>query len=132
MLEDMDDLNQRLAENESPENAESMSQLDQVREQAQKAAESIEEQEISDALAAGSRAQEGLEEMKEDFRERNSSQFSEAMKELRERTRELSERQDELQERLDQAQGGTAASITGRLFSGAGSHGDKRKTAGRN
>ena len=105
MLEDMDDLNQRLAENESPENAESMSQLDQVREQAQKAAESIEEQEISDALAAGSRAQEGLEEMKEDFRERNSSQFSEAMKDLRERTRELSERQDELQERLNQAQG---------------------------
>ncbi len=105
MLEDMDDLNQRLAENESPENAESMSQLDQVREQAQKAAESIEEQEISDALAAGSRAQEGLEEMKEDFRERNSSQFSEAMKELRKRTRELSERQDELQERLNQAQG---------------------------
>jgi len=105
MLEDMDDLNQRLAENESPENAEAMSQLDQVREQAQKAAESIEEQEISDALAAGSRAQEGLEEMKEDFRERNSSQFSEAMKDLRERTRELSERQDELQERLNQAQG---------------------------
>ena len=105
MLEDMDDLNQRLAENESPENAESMSQLDQVREQAQEAAESIEEQEISDALAAGSRAQEGLEEMKEDFRERNSSQFSEAMKDLRERTRELSERQDELRERLNQAQG---------------------------
>jgi hypothetical protein len=105
MLEDMDELNQRLAENESPENAESMSQLDQIREQAQKAAESIEEQEISDALAAGSRAQEGLEEMKEDFRQRNSSQFADAMKELRQQAREMSERQDDLQQRLNQAQG---------------------------
>ncbi len=105
MLEDMDELNQRLAQNESPENAESMSQLDQIREQAQKAAESIEEQEISDALAAGARAQEGLEEMKEDFRRRNSSQFTDAMQELRQRAREMSQRQDEIQESLNQAEG---------------------------
>jgi hypothetical protein len=105
MLEDMDELNQRLAENQTPESAESMQQLDQIREQAQRAAESIEQQEISDALAAGSRAQEGLEEMRDEFRQRNSSQFSDAMKELRQRAREMSERQDELQQQLSQAQG---------------------------
>ena len=105
MLEDMDELNQRLAENQTPESAESMQQLDQIREQAQRAAESIEEQEISDALAAGSRAQEGLEEMRDDFRQRNSSQFSDAMQDLRQRAREMSERQDELQQQLSQAQG---------------------------
>lgn len=113
MLEDMDELNQRLAENQTPENAESMQQLDQIREQAQRAAESIEEEEISDALAAGARAQEGLEEMRDDFRQRNSSQFSDAMQELRQRAREMSERQDELQQQLSQAQGSSQRQTLG-------------------
>ncbi|MDG1890064.1 MAG: hypothetical protein P8L18_02040 [Verrucomicrobiota bacterium] len=103
MLEDMDELNQRLADSASPENSESMQQLDQIREQAQKAADSIEEQEISNALASGSRAQEGLESMRDDFRERNSSQFAEAMQELRQRAGEMDTRQDGIQEKLEQA-----------------------------
>ena len=104
MLEDMDELNQRLAQDQEPQNAQSMDQLDQIREQAQQAAEAIENEEISSALAAGARAQEGLESMREDFRQRNSSQFSQAMQTLRQQARDIGERQDALRDQLEEAQ----------------------------
>ena len=104
MLEDMDELNQRLAQDQEQQNAQSMDQLDQIREQAQQAAEAIEKEEISSALAAGARAQEGLESMREDFRQRNSSQFSQAMQTLRQQGRDIGERQDAIRDQLEEAQ----------------------------
>ena len=108
MLEDMDELNERLAQSQDPDNAQAMDQLDQIRNQAQQAAEAIDNEAISSALAAGSRAQEGLESMREDFRQRNSSEFSQAMQELRNQAREIGARQDGIRDRLEEAQRDTS------------------------
>lgn len=103
MLEDMDELRQRVANQNTPETAESLSQLDQIRNQAQEAAESLEDRQVSQALASGTRTQQDLEELRDDYRRENSGQFSQAMQDLRTRAHQLTERQDEIRDDLSAA-----------------------------
>ena len=49
----------------------------------QELGESLRREEVSQALATGTRAQENLEELKEDFRNETSSQFTEQLREAR-------------------------------------------------
>ena len=100
MVEDMDELRQRMNEQNTPEAAEALSQLDEARSEAQQANEALEEGEISQSLASGSRTQQGLEELRDDYRRQTSNQFSEEMQDLRNRARELAERQDQIREDL--------------------------------
>lgn len=102
MLADVDELRQRM---ERPENqsqmAEAREQLDQTREQVQQASEAMERGEVSQALSSGTRAQRDLQEMRDDFRKQNSSQFAEDMRELRSQARELAQEQEEIGQKLD-------------------------------
>jgi hypothetical protein len=69
MLADVDDLRQQLAQ--SP-NSDSMSkarqQLDQTRSDTQRASQELQNQSVSQALAAGTRAQEGMKNLQENLR----------------------------------------------------------------
>ena len=103
MVEDMDELRQRVANQETPEAAEALSQIDQVRQEAQQAAEALEDQQVSQALASGTRTQQDLEELRDDYRQQTSGQFSQAMQDLRSRANELAERQDQIKEDLESA-----------------------------
>jgi hypothetical protein len=102
MLADVDELRQRM---ERPENqsqmAEAREQLDQTREQVQQASEAMERGEVSQALSSGTRAQRDLQEMRDDFRRQNSSQFAEDMRDLRNQARELSQQQEQIGQQLD-------------------------------
>jgi hypothetical protein len=102
MLADVDELRQRM---ERPENqsqmAEAREQLDQTREQVQQASEAMERGEVSQALSSGTRAQRDLQEMRDDFRRQNSSQFAEDMRDLRSQARELSQQQEQIGQQLD-------------------------------
>ncbi len=102
MLADVDELRQRM---ERPENqsqmAEARQQLDQTRSEVQQAAEAMERGEVSQALSSGTRAQRDLQQMRDDFRKQNSSQFAEDMRELRSEARELAQNQEEIGEKLD-------------------------------
>jgi hypothetical protein len=102
MLADVDELRQRM---ERPENqsqmAEARQQLDQTREQVQQASEAMERGEVSQALSSGTRAQRDLQEMRDDFRRQNSSQFAEEMRDLRNQARELSQQQEQIGQQLD-------------------------------
>ena len=100
MLEDMDELRQRVANQNTPEAAESLAELDQVRSEAQRAGDLLEDQQVSQALASGARTQQSLEELRDEYRRENSGQFSQAMQDLRERARQLSQRQDEIRDGL--------------------------------
>ncbi len=103
MLTDVDETRQRmdrLQSNEETRNA--RSQLDDTREQMQKTSEQLEQGEISQALASGSRANENLENLKEDFRQNTSSQFAEQLRNARKNIRDLTERQKEIESDLDQ------------------------------
>ncbi len=72
-------------------------QLEQARENMREASEDLEEGEVSQALASGTRAQKTLEKSREQMRQSNSSQFSEALREARSRAEQLSESQKRLE-----------------------------------
>ena len=97
MLADIDEMKQRM---EKPENQQRMAdakeKLDQTRDAAQKAAEAMDKGNVPQALAAGTRAQRELQEMREDLRKKNANQFAEDMKQLRQEARDIAQKQEEL------------------------------------
>ncbi len=97
MLADVDELRQRM---DRPENqsqmAEERRQLDQTREDVQRAAQAASQGAASQALAAGTRAQRQLQDMRDQMRKENSSQFADDLREMRGEARELSRQQDEI------------------------------------
>ena len=109
MLADVDETRQRMDRLQSNENnREARQQLDQAREEMREIGESLRNEEISQALATGTRAQENLEDLKEDFRNETSSQFTEQLREARKTARDLAENQrniSEVLENLDQEGG---------------------------
>jgi hypothetical protein len=108
MLADADEVRQRMdrAENQSTM-AEQRQQLDQTREDIQKAADSAAQGSVAQALAAGTRAQRQLQEMRDEMRKENSSQFAEDLREMRNEARELSREQEELTKKIDALANGT-------------------------
>ncbi len=101
ILRDADELKARM---ESPENqstmAEARDQLDQTREQLRKASEALEQEQVSQAAAAGTRAEQDFQTLRNEFRRRIAGQFDEQMRELRDEARQLDEREQQLSERL--------------------------------
>ena len=101
MLSDVDELQQRMERpGNQAETAEARRQLEEARDQLQNASEAMEQGSLSQAVASGSRASRQLEELREDFRTRNASQFSEAMREMRGQARDLVEQQEQLSREL--------------------------------
>ncbi len=108
-LRDMDDLQQRM---ESPQNRQRMAdareQLDDSREQIRQSTEALEEGMLSQAITSTARAGQQLEQMREEFQRRTSSQFTDAMRDMRDQARTLDEEQNqianEMQQQLDAKQ----------------------------
>jgi hypothetical protein len=103
MLADADEVRQRMdrAENQSALNQQ-RDELDRTREELQRAAEASESGSVAQALAAGTRAQRGLQQMREELRRQGANQFSEEMRELRESARELARDQEAIDRRLEE------------------------------
>lgn len=101
ILRDTDELKSRM---ETPENQERMAdsrqQLEQTREQVRRAADALDQEQVSQAAAAGTRAERDFQELRNDFRRRTSGQFTEEMREMREAARQLDENEKQLAERL--------------------------------
>ena len=99
---EVDELQQRMGR---PENqagmAEQRKQLDQTRDDLQRAAEATGEGKVQQALAAGTRAQRQLQEMRDELRKQNSSEFAEEMREMREQARELARKEEEVAKKLE-------------------------------
>ncbi|MBC8350603.1 MAG: hypothetical protein H8E66_01365 [Planctomycetes bacterium] len=102
VLRDTEELQERM---ERPENQEQMAdareQLEETRENVRQASESLEEGRVSRALASGTRAENDLDELREEFRKRASGRFSEEMRDMRDQARELDETEQNLAERLE-------------------------------
>ncbi|HAV62194.1 MAG TPA: hypothetical protein DCY13_07490, partial [Verrucomicrobiales bacterium] len=103
LLSELDELNQRMSTEQNQERmAEARQQLEQTRENMRNAAEQMQQEQTSSALASGSRAQQDLQQMSEDFRQRASGQFSEQMRELRNAARELAQNEQDLARRFQE------------------------------
>lgn len=75
-------------------------QLEQTRENLRKATDALENDNVSEALSAGTRAERGLDELGEEFRKEAAGQFDETMRKLREEARELEARQQEIGDQI--------------------------------
>lgn len=108
MLRDTDELRERLDQAEDQETVrEAREQLEQTREQMRDTSESLEQGEVTPALASGTRAQRELEEMREELRRESANQYADQMREMRDEIRSIEEKQAELGaqiERSDNAQ----------------------------
>jgi hypothetical protein len=101
MLADVDELRQRM---DRPENqsrmAQERQQLDQTREDVQRAAEAAAQGEAAQALASGTRAERQLQQLRDQLRKENSSQFADDLRSMRGQARELARQQQEIQKGL--------------------------------
>lgn len=101
VLRDTEELQERM---ERPENQEQMAeareQLEETRENVRQASEALEEGRVSRALASGTRAENDLDELRDEFRRRASGQFSDEMREMRDEARELDAAERQLSEEL--------------------------------
>lgn len=101
MLADLDEMQQRMSRPENQSRlAEQRQQLEQAREDLQRAAEAAGQGQVSQALASGTRAQQQLQELRDQMRRQSSSQFAEELRELRAEARELARRQEEISRQL--------------------------------
>ena len=101
LLADLDETKQRMEQAKSaPQLADERKQLEQTRSEAQKAAESMQNGRPSQALAAGTRAQNDLQKLRDDLRKKTAGQFNDALKQMRNDARELARNQEELGQKL--------------------------------
>lgn len=102
MLADADEVRQRMDRAENQSNmSDERKQLDQTRDDLQKAADAAADGSVAQALASGTRAQRQLQQLRDDMRKENSSQFAEEMRDMRNEARELAREQELVTEKLD-------------------------------
>ncbi|MGB8167065.1 MAG: hypothetical protein WCF18_06205 [Chthoniobacteraceae bacterium] len=102
VLADVDELRQKMEQSpQQSQLADERKQLDQTRTEAQKAAEAMEKNEASQALASGTRAAREMDQMRDDFRKKTSNQFRDEMRDMRADARDLAEKQQEIAEKLN-------------------------------
>ncbi len=102
MLADMDELRQQLEQSPNANSlANTRQQLDQTRSDTQRAAQQLENQSPSQALAAGARAQQELQNLRQDLKSQTSGRFADQMRQLRSQARDLASREDEVARGLD-------------------------------
>ncbi len=102
MLADVDELRQKMEQSpNASRQSESRQQLEQTRTDVQKAAQELERQSVSEALAAGARAEQNLQKLRENMRQQTSSQFANQMRQMRSQAHEMSRQEDDIAKQLD-------------------------------
>ena len=103
MLRDVEELGEKMEQSsntQNPQASEMKQRMQQARENVQQASRAMDEGRLSEAIAEGTRAERQFEELKEEFRNQTSSQFDEAVRDLRDQARELSDEQQKLAQQL--------------------------------
>jgi len=120
LLRDADELGERMqqASQQSPAtDAQPMEkaaeQLEQTRENIRQASDALAQNDASEALAAGTRAERELDQVREDLREEAAGSFNDTMRQIRSDARELDERQQEIGSQLGEAKQETPAAGPG-------------------
>ncbi len=114
MLSDADELRQRMDRTENQSRfAEQRRQLEQTREQMQRASEAASQGSPSQALAAGTRAEEQLEQMREQVRRESAGAFAEELRQMRQAARDLTRNQEQVRRDLAELGSDTRRSLSG-------------------
>ena len=103
MLADVDELRQQLEQSpDASKQADARRQLEQTHTDVQRAAQELEHQSVSEALAAGSRAEQKLQDLRENMRQQASSQFAQQMRQMRNQARDLANQEKQIAHDLDE------------------------------
>ncbi len=102
MLSDVDELRQKLEQSpDAAKQSQARQQLEQTHTDVQRAAQELDRQSVSEALAAGARAEQKLQTLRENMRQQTSSQFAEQMRQLRSQSRDLADQEGKISRDLD-------------------------------
>ena len=102
-LRDIDELQQRMNSQENRRSmADASERLDESRSRIRQSTEQLEQGMVSRAVTSTTRAQRQLEQMRDEFRRNTSGQFTEQMRDMRERAQQLDRRQEEIAEDIKQ------------------------------
>lgn len=102
ILKDLDELKEEIDTSENQEEfAEESRKLEEAREQVRKANEAIKENELSQAAAEGTRAQEQFEELRDEFRKRTAAKAEDEARDLRDQARDMKDQQKEIADQLE-------------------------------
>ncbi|MCC9601648.1 hypothetical protein LOC67_13905 [Stieleria sp. JC731] len=103
LLRMSDDLESRMRSEENSERmTEQADQLQQSRESLQQATEATEQNDPSAALASGRRAEQQLEELTEEFRQRSAGAFDQQLRQMRNEANELQAEQERIGQSMRQ------------------------------
>ena len=102
MLADVDEMKQKMQQSPNQSQlADARKQLDKTRDEMQKASDALEKDAVSQALSSSTRAERELKDLRDEFRKKNSSEFAEEMKQLRDQARQLSQKEEEISRKMD-------------------------------
>lgn len=102
LLRDADELSERMQQQQNQQRmGQQQQELQQARQGMQNASEALQNQQLSQAAADASRAQNQLDELKEEFQRRTSSQFEEALQQMRNEARDIEQKQDEIRQQMN-------------------------------
>ena len=102
ILRDIDQLKEKTENSQNQqEMQETTRELEKARQEVRRSSEALDQQKISQAAAAGQKAQEQFEELKEEMRKRTANQFAEQMKDMKQKASELEKNQEQIQEKLE-------------------------------
>ncbi|MGB1743465.1 MAG: hypothetical protein ACPHL9_01185 [Limisphaerales bacterium] len=102
LIDNLDEVQQRMEQNQDDELADAQEQLEQARDQMEETARNLEQQNLSQAANSGSRASRNLDGVEEDYKEQTANEFAEAMREMRQDARELDATQNELNKAIEE------------------------------
>lgn len=103
LLRDTDELLSRMQQPQNEQRLnENRQELEQARNQIRQASEALEQGMVSSAVNSGARAQQQLEEVRDEMRRATSNQFAEEMRSLSESATELDQREQELARNLEE------------------------------
>lgn len=106
MLADADELSQKMEQRQNQSEAGDQQQkLDEARQNMEQAADATAKGEASKALAAGAKAKEQMQQMREEMRKQSAGAFADELRDMRNEAREIAKKQEDISKQLkpDQA-----------------------------
>jgi hypothetical protein len=101
-LADVDELRQSMDQSPNAASlAKARQQLEQARSDTQRASQELQNQSVSQALAAGTKAQQGMQQLRQDLKSQASSQFARQMRQMRTEARDLASKEENISTNLE-------------------------------
>lgn len=101
LLRQADEVAQRMDQSKRPDSTKSRRELEQTRQHLQQSAQSLKEGQVSRALNSGTRAQQKLNQLKNDYRKKTANQFADTMRSLNQQAEQLDQNQKALNQALN-------------------------------